>query len=154
MTEAGELEFDRSVLGVEIEVGEASIAKEQILAFCAAVGETNPLFADEAAAAKGPNGGLVAPPIFYSVIPMTRQGPDPKVKFGTTVLNAGQHCDFFAPIRPGDTIKATTAVSDVYEKTGRSGRMVFVVRRTTYTNQSGEQVAVVHQSMVHRNVEA
>lgn len=151
MPEAEELEFDRAVLGVEIDVGEMTVGEEHILAFCSAVGETNPLYTDPKAAASGPYGGLTAPPIFYSVVPV-QQGLDPKVTFGTTTMNAGQHCDFGEPIRPGDTVKARSAVTDVFEKTGRSGRMVFIVRTTTYTNQSGVTNAVVKQSMVRRNV--
>jgi hypothetical protein len=41
-------------------------------------------------------------------------------------------------------------VHDVYEKTGRSGTMVFIVFRTTLTNQRGEMVAVVDQKMMSR----
>jgi hypothetical protein len=41
-------------------------------------------------------------------------------------------------------------VHDVYEKTGRSGTMVFIVFRTAVTNQRGEMVAVVDQKMMFR----
>jgi acyl dehydratase len=152
MTQAEEIVFDRSVLGVEVEVGKFEVTADHIRAFCEAVGETNPLFTDETAAKAGPYGGIVAPPVFYSAA-RVGQGPDPKVQFGNTAFAAGQHCEFFAPIRAGDTITARTGVAEVYEKTGRTGRMVFVVRRTTYTNQRGEKVAVVDHSIVHRNVE-
>lgn len=153
MAEQTGLEFDRSVLGVEVEVGKSEVTREQITAYCKAVGETNPLYLDEEAAAMGPYGGIVAPPTFYTVI-RVGQGLDPRVTFGNTAFNGGQHCEFFEPIRPGDAITASTAVHDVYEKTGRTGRMVFVVRRTTYRNQRGETVAVVDSSIVHRQVEA
>ena len=54
------------------------------------------------------------------------------------------------PIRPGDTITMKARITDVYEKTGRTGKMVFIVRETTYENQKGEKVAVVEQSQVRR----
>ena len=38
------------------------------------------------------------------------------------------------------------------EKTGRTGRMVFVVRRTTYRNQDGQDVAIGDSSIVYRQV--
>jgi hypothetical protein len=38
----------------------------------------------------------------------------------------------------------------VYEKTGRTGKMVFIVRETAYENQRRETVAVVEQSQVRR----
>lgn len=152
MAEVQELEFDRSVLGVEVEVGEHEVTREQIRAFCEAVGETNPLYVDDEAAAKGPFGGIIAPPVFYAVLPVRTMTLDPQLTFGNTQANAGQKCEFLAPVRPGDTISATGAITEVYEKTGRSGRMAFVVRRTTYTKQDGERVAVVHHSQVYRNV--
>ncbi len=151
MTTDGELQYDREVVGVEVEVGRFEVSRDQILAFCEAVGETNPLYTDEQVAAAGPWGGLVAPPAFYSTA-RVGQGPDPKVRFGNHTLNAGQRIELFEPIRPGDVITARARVKDVFEKTGRSGRMVFVVRQTTYSNQKGETVAVVESSMVSRQV--
>ena len=72
--------------------------------------------------------------------------------YGNTTFNAGQHCDFLQPLKAGDTVKITASVKEIYEKTGRTGSMLFVVRRQTYTNQDGEVVAVVDQSTVHRTV--
>jgi acyl dehydratase len=91
----------------------------------------------------------VAPPIFYDVF-RAEQMPDPKVQFGKISFNAGQHCEFYAPVRPGDTITLKARITDVYEKTGRTGKMVFIIRETTYENQKGEKVAVVEQSQVRR----
>lgn len=153
MVEQQELQFDRSVLGVEVDSGTFTATKEKILAYCAALNEKNPLFTDEAAAAKGPYGGLVAPPMFFVVFP-ARQGLDPKIEFGNAQFHAGSRCEFSSPIRPGDTLSAKTAVTDVYEKTGRSGRMVFATHRTTFTNQRGEKVAAIQHSFVRRNTEA
>ena len=39
---------------------------------------------------------------------------------------------------------------DVYEKTGRTGTMVFVVVRYTLSNQRGEQVAIVDNRFMYR----
>jgi acyl dehydratase len=158
------LGFDREVVGVENDMGSFEVTKDAILNFCKAIGETNPLFTDEEAAKSGPYGGLVAPPTFYAVARLQGgRGLDPKVTLGGTPIgelkeyrgfNAGQHCTFMMPMRPGDTITAKNQIADVYEKTGRTGRMVFVVRRTTYYNQQGEKVAEVDQSTVNRQVEA
>jgi acyl dehydratase len=145
--------YDASVIGVEVEVGEALVDVEQIRAYCDAIGDTNPMFTDEDAAAAGPNGGIIAPPAFVLTLPTERQGLDPKVVYGNTTFNGGQHCDFLRPLKPGDTVKITSAVKEIYEKTGRSGSMLFVIRRNTYTNQDGEVVAVVDGSTVHRTVE-
>lgn len=145
-------EYDRSVIGVDTELGSVQVTREQIAAYCQSVGETNPLYTDEEVATAGPYGGLVAPPGMLSALPFGFGGPDPKVKFGNTVFMAGTRLELDAPIRPGDTVTATTQVKEVFQKTGRSGTMVFVVRRTTYTNQDGERVAAMEQSQVHREV--
>jgi acyl dehydratase len=152
MAEESKLQYDESVVGVEVEVGRMTVSKEQILAYCAAIGETNPLYTDEAAARAGPHGALVAPPTFYTVFRLG-EGPDPKVQFGNSRFNAGQHCEFKAPIRAGDTITVKTKVHEIYEKTGRSGHMAFLVRRNTYSNQDDQTVAIVDVSTVFREIE-
>jgi len=151
MTQDTELQYDASVIGVEVETGQFEVTKEHILSYCEAIGETNPLYTDEEAAKRGPYGGLIAPPGFYTSI-RTGQGLDPKLVFGNTTFNAGNRLEFLAPIRPGDVITARTKVHEIYEKTGRTGRMVFLVRRTTYRNQRGEDVAIADQSLVYRQV--
>jgi acyl dehydratase len=147
-----ELSYDASVVGVEVETGRFEVTKEHILSFCEALDDTNPLFTDDEAAKSGPYGGIVAPPAFYTSI-RTGGGLDPKLRYGNLQLNAGQHWEYRAPVRPGDVITATSKVHDIYEKTGRTGRMVFLVRRTTYTNQKGEVVAISDGSIVYRKVD-
>jgi acyl dehydratase len=143
------VEFDRSILGKEFVLGTFDVTEDMIKAFAQAVGETSPQYVDPQAAKETPSGGLIAPPIFYDVF-RADQIPDPKVKFGKVAFNAGQRCEFHAPIRPGDSITMKTRITDVYEKTGRTGKMVFIVRETTYENQKGERVALVEQSQVRR----
>ena len=143
------VEFDQSILGKEFVLGSFRVTEEMITAFAQAVGETSPQYVSPETAKNTSSGGLIAPPIFYDVF-RADQVPDPKVKFGKVSFNAGQRCEFHAPIRPGDTITLKARITDVYEKTGRTGKMVFIVRETTYENQKGEKVAVVEQSQVRR----
>jgi acyl dehydratase len=145
------IEFDRSVIGVDVEVGTHKVAKEDLIAYAKALGETNPLYLDEEAAKAGPYGTIIAPPLYYNLLSL-RAGLDPKVNFGTTGFDAGQHVEFFEPIRAGDTISAKTQVADVYAKTGRTGTMVFTIRRTTFTNQKGEKTIVMDRINVRRDL--
>lgn len=80
------------------------------------------------------------------------QGPDAKVVFGQATFHAGERAELHDVVRPGDVVTARQQIKDVFAKTGRSGTMVFVVRRTEFTNQHGTLVAAVEQSMVHREV--
>jgi acyl dehydratase len=149
---APDLSYDESVIGVEIDAGDTAITREQIAAYCDAVGESNPLYRDEQAAAAGPYGGIIAPPGLLHTI-QTQGWLDPKVQFGNTTFAAGSRMELLHPVRAGDTINARVAIKEVYAKTGRTGTMVFVVRRTTYRNQDGVDVAINDFSQVHRQVE-
>ena len=146
------IDFDRSVIGVEVEVGTHEANKEQMMAYARAVGETNPLYLDEEAAKAGPYGTIIAPPLFYNMFSL-QGGLDPKVNFGNTGFDGGQHVEFYEPIRAGDVISATTQVASVYAKTGRTGTMVFTVRRTTFTNQKGEKTSVMDRINVRRDIQ-
>jgi len=146
------LQYDRSVVGREVHVGRLEITPEAIAIYCEALDETNPLYVDERfAREEGPYGGLIAPPGLLQTARLDSP-PDPKVEFGNTTFLAGSRQEYFLPLRPGDVIDAYGQVKEVYEKTGRSGRMAFVVRRTRYMNQHGEDVAATEQSMVFRQV--
>ena len=128
------------------------VTAERIAGFCSAVGENNPLFTDAAAAAKGPYGGIIAPPS-YVASPLFRRNEsseDRADRFRRGGLMAGIDMEFEAPIRPGDSISVSTEIKETYEKTGRSGTMTFTVIRSTLTNQRGEVVARVDHRMMSR----
>ena len=65
-------------------------------------------------------------------------------------FDAGKDIELGVPIRPGDTIEIRSTLHEVYEKTGRSGSMYFVVIRFTMTNQRGEMLAIVDNRFMHR----
>jgi acyl dehydratase len=151
MAETAEAKFDPSVIGVEEEIGSFDITLEQIQAYCAAVGETNPLYLDEEIAKAGPYGGIIAPPGIVHSISMGN-GPDAKIRFGTTSFHAGEKMEMIAPMYPGDHITAKIHVKELFEKTGRTGGMLFEVRRTIFTNQNGQEVVAAEKSFVRREV--
>jgi hydroxyacyl-ACP dehydratase HTD2-like protein with hotdog domain len=64
-------------------------------------------------------------------------------------LHGGDEHEFFAPIRPGDVLTASTKVVDVYEKIGKTRAMVFVVTETTVTNQRGALVDLFRVTMIY-----
>ena len=108
-------------------------------------------YTDPAAAARGPHGGLIAPPTFAVSLRGTHFMPrDMPQHLGRNGFDAGKDIEIGAPIRAGDVLTASSTVHDIYEKTGRSGTMVFIVFRTEVTNQRGETVAIVDQKMMFR----
>jgi acyl dehydratase len=65
-------------------------------------------------------------------------------------FDAGKDIELGVPLRPGDRITVSSTLHQIYEKTGRSGCMVFVVIRFTLTNERGEMVATIDNRMMYR----
>jgi acyl dehydratase len=139
--------LDKSLIGSEFDHTEfPPVTAEHMREYAAAALETNPrhLTANDAE--------LVAPPTYV----VSLRGRNFMPANLLTALNlrrgfdAGKDIEFGVPVRAGDALTATSTVHDIYEKTGRSGSMVFVVLRTEITNQRGESVAVIDQKMMLR----
>ena len=143
--------YDPEMIGKVFEETEpVTVTAEQIATFCETLGEANPLFTDENAASKGPYGSLVAPPSFAVTFRNGRHFFSHVPRFGKFGFDAGKDVEFVNPIRPGDQVRLTSHVKEIYEKTGRSGSMVFVVVRSTLKNQRDEVVAHVDHRFMHR----
>lgn len=147
-----DIDFDQTVIGIEEEVGSHTVTAEDIRAYATAIGEVNPLYLDEVAAHVGPHGKIIAPPLFIHTFRL-KPGPDPKVRFGTTVFEAGTKIQSFEPIHAGDTITARAKITNVYAKTGRAGTMVFYVKRINYSNQYGHLIMTMDATMVRRKMD-
>jgi acyl dehydratase len=145
------LEYDASWIGKEFDRYTYTVTKEEVATFATALGETNPLYTDESYAKTTPYGGIIAPPTFCIVFRSNAMLPDLKLSYGKRGFDGGKECQFLAPIRPGDTITGVDRIAQVYEKTGRSGSMIFIVRESELTNQRGETVAIVRQSLIRRD---
>jgi acyl dehydratase len=117
------------------------VTSELIANFCAAIGETNPLYTDPEAAKMGPHGGLVAPPSFAAIFDDGENIFQHYPEFDIRRLAAGMEVEFVAPIRAGDSISTISRIKEIYEKTGRSGAMVFVVISSILRKQNGEIAA-------------
>jgi hypothetical protein len=64
-------------------------------------------------------------------------------------MDAGKAVEAFAPIRPGAMV-GKTHLHEVYTKTGRSGRMIFLVTRMALFNDSGDHLANADTRVVIR----
>ncbi|HKV56319.1 MAG TPA: MaoC family dehydratase N-terminal domain-containing protein [Candidatus Binataceae bacterium] len=145
------VDYDPSLIGRVFEVTDpVPVSAEMVEDFCKAIGESGALFTDREAAAKGPNRGLVAPPSFAVTFRNGRHFFEHIPRFGKQGFDAGKDVEFVAPIRPGDTITLSSHVKEIYEKTGRTGSMVFVIVRSTLKNQNGEDVAHVDHRFMNR----
>jgi acyl dehydratase len=131
----------RAAINVESEPYTNAVEQGAIEKFARAIGDTNPLFSDEAAARKSRYGGIIAPPTFFRSL---RSGPS-KVDVQSPYpanLDGGSEWEYFEPVRPGDRITVTTYLANAFERAGRLGDMLFMVRETKYVNQFDTVVAL------------
>ena len=144
------IDIDRSLLGQEFDRADyGPITAAELISYARALGESDAFYLDEEAARA--RGGLVAHASFVTKLRGDRALPEFVVKqMRTGGFDAGKDIEFGAAIRPGDVLRIRSTVHDIYEKTGRSGTMVFLVLRTEIHNQRGEQVAIVDQRMMQK----
>lgn len=111
------------------------------------------LFWDEDYAAKTKWQGIIAPqefnPFAWPVSGPGRLADPPGRIAGGRAFNAGSEMEYGVPMRPGDVITATDHIAEVYERRGRTGRLLFAVAETVWHNQRGEFVKRMRGSLVH-----
>jgi acyl dehydratase len=145
-------DIDRSVIGLEYDrYAYPPITAEELIDYAQKLGIDDPIYLDEAAAERGPHGGLIAFPTFVVKLRGgTHMPPEVARQMSVGGFDAGKDIEFHAPIRPGDAITATSRIVELYEKTGRSGSMWFVVYRQELRNQQGELIANVDSRIMQR----
>ena len=139
------------LIGVEAEPEFWEVEKGHIRRFAQAIGDPNPLWQDEQYAGKTRYGEIIAPPFFLIDAGL--------VKFVDKLvdmcphkanINGGTEIEFYGPMRVGDTIKTIAKLSEVKERTGKSGMMIFLTVEVTYSNQKGELVAKCRNTFIRR----
>jgi hypothetical protein len=122
--------------------------------FAKSLGFANPRYYDTA------NYQPVAPPTFVfsvnhdSLCEMDETGrpagrlslPAP---FGPA-MRGGNRYQFFRPVRVGDRITIHRKVTDLKEKEGRTGALVFLTYDLTYTDQRGEILGINTETLIFR----
>ena len=141
-----------------------------IMMFARAIGDPNPIYADQDYAESTEVGGIIAPPTFVQAgaqfdpdyrlrpkigepwmgsgkeatgIPPKEPGSadDAPVGMGARGLHAEQHYEYHRPMRPGDVLSATVKPGETWEKQSkRAGTLTFSESITEYRDQTGELV--------------
>ncbi len=150
----------KEYIGAESKPVVYSIDAGAIKFFAESLMDPDPLYWDEDYAKTTQHGRVVAPPTFYggATGARTMKSDDPRMISAVYVpvpprwlgLYAGDDFEFFAPIEPGDTLTCRERVVDIYERQGRSGHLIFVVREKGFTNQHGHLVLVRRGTIVYR----
>lgn len=108
---------------------------EAIQLYCRSVGETNPLYFDEAHAKKSRWGGLIAPPSIHILLMFACTPADDWMRSPGTI-NAGQSWSYNIPARPGDTIRLEARALDKFIRKDR----LFVVHDNVFFNQNNQVI--------------
>ena len=90
-----------------------------------------------------------APPTFIASLSVSRMLPKGFPRFGIG-MDAGKGVECLQPVRPGSTVTGKTHLHDIYTKTGRSGRMIFVVTRVEFYDSEGSHLVNSDSRMVMR----
>lgn len=121
-----------------------------------AMGDTNPIYLDEASAVASGHGGVVAPPTMLQAwvmrpygVDRNAAGPNPYSEMTALVESRGftsvvaSNCEqtYDRYLRPGDTITMRTVIDSISpEKTTALGAGHFITTRQDYYDGSGERV--------------
>lgn len=145
---------NKDVKGKEYPPFAVTVERGKIKEFARAVGDLSPFYLDDAVGRASEWGDIVAPPTFAITF------RDDNADTGTVlkdlgvdisrILHGEQEFESYKPIRPGETYLCRSRITDIYEKTGRSGAMAFVVREMTVTDPDNEIVSLVRHITVVR----
>ncbi len=145
----------KEMIGRVLSTGSATVDADHVAEFARALGDPNPLYVDENVARRGPFGGLVAPPT-YPIAFMTQAmagGMDTFLELGLnfmTLVHGEQEFEYARPIRAGETLALTGRIADVYEKTGSSGTLDFVVLETEARDADNRLVFFSRNTLISR----
>ena len=120
-----------------------AIDAEQTVEYARLCGETADRFL------KVDDADFQASPTYIACLTGGRAMPKDFPVFGIG-MDAGKQVECFQPVRPGGKLVGRSHIHDIYTKTGRSGRMVFIVARIEFFDEDGTHVANADSRIVMR----
>ena len=148
------ISVNKAVVGKEYPPFPVTVERGRVKDFARAIGDLNPFYIDDAVGAASPWGNVIAPPTF--AVSFRGDGADAGALLRdlgvdiSRVLHGEQEFEIHRQLVPGETYLCRTKVVDLYEKTGRSGPMAFVVRETAITDRHNEIVGTMRHITVVR----
>jgi acyl dehydratase len=145
--------IDRQFIGHVMPAFDVLVERGRLKFFAKAIGQTDPVYVDEAAAQAAGHPGLPVPPTFFFCLEM--DAPDPAAIRNLLgmdyrrLLHGEQGFTYHRMAYAGDVLRYEQRIEDIYDKKG--GALEFVVRKTRITNQRDEHVADLRAVTVLRN---
>jgi len=131
-------------LNREFDTQTYAVSAAAIVDYARACGELAPRYTDP----QHPD--FQAPPTFPSSFNAGRRLPDDFPPLPGLGMDAGKAVSPKQPIRPDVELTGRSHLHDIYTKSGRSGRMVFLVIRMEIYDPAGTQLATADTSVVIR----
>jgi len=145
--------IDRSMIGKRLGTRSIDVERGRLRLFAKVIGETNPLYTDDAAAREAGHRALPVPPTFLFCLEIDAFDSVGTAKLtgldASRILHGEQKFTYHAMAYAGDTLTFDVTVADVYEKKG--GALDFLVKDTRVTNQDGVHIADLRGIVVQRN---
>jgi acyl dehydratase len=145
--------IDRKWIGHELPPSVLPIERTRLRFFAKAIGETNPVYTDEAAARDAGYPDLPAPPTFLFAAELDSGASDKLLSDLqiplSKLLHGEQSFCYHRPACVGDTVTVRSVITDIYDK--KNGALEFVVKTSRATNQRGELVAELRAVIVCRH---
>ena len=137
-------ELKKDFLDEEFDSKEFRLDAEKVVIAAVASGETRSCFVD----ANDPN--FQATPAFLCSMASGRHLPIDFPSIGGLPMDGGKAVTCHAPVPCGETITGKTRLHEIYDKKGRSGRMIFVVARMELFNNDETHLATMDSRLVIR----
>ena len=120
------------------------VEADSLVGFATACGETHPRFVDPS------HNDFQGVPNYLTRIHGTRTLPEGFPVEMHRCFDAGKSIEVHQPVRKGDRVTGRSEIHDIYEKSGRTGTMLFIVHRMNFYNQGGDHLATVDWRLVQR----
>ena len=147
------IEVNKSVIGKEYPPFVVTVERGKIKEFARAIGDLNPFYVDDRVGQVSEWGDVIAPPTFATTFRDEGAGEAFFRDLGidiSRVLHGEQEFEMTRPIQPGHTYLCRSRIVDIYEKSGKSGPMAFVLRETSITDRANEIVGTMRHITVVR----
>lgn len=131
-------------LNLEFDTKEFQLDPDKLRTVATMSGETQPRFCDPT------HPDFQASPAYLASLAAGRHLPIDFPRLGGIPMDGGKAVTCIAPVRAGVPLTGRTHLHDIYDKQGRSGRMLFMVSRMELFDDSGTQLAINDSRMVVR----
>jgi acyl dehydratase len=129
------------------------VSRVKIADFANAIGDSNPLYRDRAAAQAAGYPDVIAPPTFPIVITMAASGAaigDPGLGINyAMVVHGEQRFTYSRPLRAGDVVTAQSTISNIRNV----GSLSMVTTETVIQTVDGEHVCTGYGTLVERGAQ-